>query len=775
MFFKTIRYKILLAVCVSFLFFTVCTFVVCFVYYKNNKGMANVACSAMIEKYSTDINATINRLFDLSNNLSILGEMFYRLNTKNHKELEWSVFKVFSNNDSKITFSGGVWYEPYIIKSSQERFCACATHNNKENVWEVNSFFESEQYNYLSRMWYMSAKSFVNQYKKTIISRPYFGATGTKEPMITICTGIFDSKGKFIGTSSVDWELQAIIKNLANIKITKNTFVLFANKKHDFILVLNYDNDDVDKNIGKSLSTIEWYSENLKNETRFFYNKKEYVCFIKHLFDDFVLCINVPTKELYYNIHNILKIVVIIFLLSIILSVFIIFRILQYNIEKPIQYLVEKAKEYTSGIFNIKFNICSSIEFSILASTFNNMITSIKEHATRLAIADTTKKNIERELKIARTIQSSNLKTIFPPYPNRKEFDIFATMEPAKEVGGDFYDFFFLDDNHFVFLIADVSDKGIPAALFMMESKGVIKNSIERFPLLNEAIEKANNKLYKSNDAGFFITAFIAILDVKTGILEYINAGHNKPLLKLASSKYSYIDTKGNVALGVFDNIKYNTHKVHFPKNSALLLYTDGITEAQNTKKEFFGEQRLMDTMNEFSSTAKNNIDNLKNTIKSFCDGAQQYDDMTMLNIIYKSEETDRLIVGAKVDNWSIVYNFLTKNMIDKKIKKEYQSKVLLASEEIFINIANYAYEKEKDGKVWITTEKTDITYDIVFVDAGKQYNPLEKKEPDVNASLKDRQVGGLGIYLVKKIMDKVEYKYENLKNIFTISINLQK
>ena len=771
MFFRTIRYKILLAVCVSFLFFTVCTFVVCFVYYKNNKGMANVACSAMIEKYSTDINSTINMLMDISRNLSILGEAFYTLKNRDYKKLEKAVFTSFNKSD-KIAFGGGIWYEPYSIDINQKMFGACVAYDKDKNLI-IDSGFRTGQYDYLSRIWYISTKSFVTKHSAVNISRPYISVTGTKELMITICTGIFDSKGKFIGTSSVDWVLDKMIKVLANIKITKNTFVLFANKKHDFILVLNYDNDDVDKNIGKSLSTIEWYSENLKNETRFFYNKKEYVCFIKHLFDDFVLCINVPTKELYYNIHNILKIVVIIFLLSIILSVFIIFRILQYNIEKPIQYLVEKAKEYTSGIFNIKFNISSSIEFSILASTFNNMIASIKEHATRLAIADTTKKNIERELKIARAIQSSNLKTIFPPYPNRKEFDIFATMEPAKEVGGDFYDFFFLDDNHFVFLIADVSDKGIPAALFMMESKGVIKNSIERFPLLNEAIEKANNKLYKSNDAGFFITAFIAILDVKTGILEYINAGHNKPLLKLASSKYSYIDTKGNVALGVFDNVKYNTYKVQLSKNSALFLYTDGITEAQNTKKEFFGEQRLMDTINGYSSTAKNNIDNLKNTIKSFCDGAQQYDDMTMLNIIYKSEGTDRLIVDAKVDNWSTVYNFLIKNMIDKKIKKEYQSKVLLASEEIFINIASYAYEKGKDGKAWIITEKTDTTYDIVFVDSGKHYNPLEKKEPDVDASLEDRQAGGLGIYLVKKIMDKVEYKYENLKNIFTISINL--
>lgn len=772
MFLKTIRSKILFVVFISFLFSTICTFIVCFIYYNNNKNMATVTCDTIAENYATNIDATISRLSDFSRNLSILGETFYSLNSKDHKKLEESVFKAFSNNDSKITFGGGIWYEPYAIKPTQKRFCAYAY--NKEDGCVLDSSFESEQYDYLSLIWYTSTKSFVTWHNAMNISKPYIDPSGTKELMITICTGIFDSTGKFVGMSTVDWMLNAIIKNLANIKPTENSFVFFANKKYDFILVLNYDKNNIDKNIGKTLSTVEWYNEKLENKTKFIYNKEEYICFIKQLFGDFVLCINVPTKELYSGINNILKVVIFIFLLSIILSLFIIFKVLHSNIEQPIRYLVKKATEYVNGNFDIKFNISSSREFSILAYTFNNMVNSIKEHASKLAVANATKKNIETELKIARTIQESNLKKIFPPYPNRKEFDIFATMTPAKAVGGDFYDFFFLDDSHFVFLIADVSDKGIPAALFMMEAKGVLKNSIERISSLKEAVENSNKLLYRFNDAGFFVTAFIAVLNVKTGLLEYVNAGHNKPLLKLApSSKYGYLDTKGGIALGAFENIKYNAYTVQLQKDSALFLYTDGITEAQNTKKEFFGEQRLIDTTNKFDSTAKDNINNLINTVKSFCSGAEQYDDMTMLNIIYKGNETNTIVVKATINNWSTVYNFLIQDMTDKKIEKGHQLKILLACEEIFVNIASYAYEKEKGGYAWVTTERTDTNYNIIFSDIGKQYNPLEKEDPNVNASLGDRQEGGLGIYLVKKIIDKVEYKYEHSKNILKISIKL--
>ena len=170
MFFRTIRYKILLAVCVSFLFFTVCTFVVCFVYYKNNKGMANVACSAMIEKYSTDINSTINMLMDISRNLSILGEAFYTLKNRDYKKLEKAVFTSFNKSD-KIAFGGGIWYEPYSIDINQKMFGACVAYDKDKNLI-IDSGFRTGQYDYLSRIWYISTKSFVTKHSAVNISRP---------------------------------------------------------------------------------------------------------------------------------------------------------------------------------------------------------------------------------------------------------------------------------------------------------------------------------------------------------------------------------------------------------------------------------------------------------------------------------------------------------------------------------------------------------------------------------------------------------------------------
>lgn len=251
---------------------------------------------------------------------------------------------------------------------------------------------------------------------------------------------------------------------------------------------------------------------------------------------------------------------------------------------------------------------------------------------------------INTELSVATTIQNATLPKILATFPNRKEFDIYATMHAAKEVGGDFYDCFFVDEDHFVFVIADVSGKGIPAAMFMVVSKILIKNHMQEGMSPEEAFNKTNKQLCEGNDANMFVTAWAGLLEISTGHLTYVNAGHNAPLLKRADGSYEYLKSKAALVLGAMDIIKYKQQELDLCPGDAMYLYTDGVTEAINAKQEQYGEERLKDVLNDCLEheqfTRQELLEYIFRDICTFAGEEEQFDDITMLAI--KINETGK-------------------------------------------------------------------------------------------------------------------------------------
>lgn len=298
----------------------------------------------------------------------------------------------------------------------------------------------------------------------------------------------------------------------------------------------------------------------------------------------------------------------------------------------PIVKLSHVAEKYGKGDFEAELPlITSNDEVGILTQAFYTMRDNL---LNLLKIQKETAKEEQKrasELEIAAKIQSSVLPINFP---KTNHFDIYAFMNPAKEVGGDFYDFFFIDENRFAFLIADVSGKGIPAALFMMNAKSILKNNLLSVYPLNIAINKTNNELCAANDAKMFLTAFIAILNVTTGELEYVNAGHNPPVIKL-NDRFEYLESDSNLVLSVIENYEYKSSKIFLKPENNILIYTDGITEAQNTKEEFYGKERLINLLNNEILKPKEIIENIKADIDKFSNGTPQFDDITILDIEY--------------------------------------------------------------------------------------------------------------------------------------------
>lgn len=379
---------------------------------------------------------------------------------------------------------------------------------------------------------------------------------------------------------------------------------------------------------------------------------------------------------------------------------------------------------------------------------------------------------IESELNLARGIQNNMLPSTFPAFPEHKEIDIYAKMIPAKEVGGDFYDMFLIDDNHLAITIADVSGKGVPAALIMMISRTLIKNTALNKFSVDEVFYKVNNLMCEGNTIDSFVTSWFGILDLKTGYMEYVNAGHNAPLIyKNKNKKIEFIKDKPNLVLAAMNNTKYTKHELKLEPGDRLFLYTDGVTEATNLNKELYGNDRLQNYLNSnISKSLTDTINGLKMDIDNFVGKEKQFDDITMLELLFKEyktkENSKEFKANTKELNNVISYldDYLNKNNISKKIVNQLD----LVIEELFVNICNYAYEG-KSGYFKISLKKNNNKIIITLEDEGIKFNPLEKEEPDTTLSIEERNVGGLGILLAKKNLDNIKYKREDNKNILIL------
>lgn len=320
--------------------------------------------------------------------------------------------------------------------------------------------------------------------------------------------------------------------------------------------------------------------------------------------------------------------VFIIFLVLFIVIWWLLKRLVVNNIDKVNNSLTRITKGHLEEVIDVR----DSYEFDSLSTDINNTVDRLK---TYIHEAET---RMDADLALAKAIQLSVLPNEFPAYPNNKEFDVFAKMTAAKIVGGDFYDFYFSSEDKFTFTIADVSGKGIPAAMFMMRGKSILKNIISTGTPLDKACNKANRSLCQNNETITFFTGWIGTIDLKTGVVTYINAGHNLPLIRKNGGEFVFLPCQPGIPMAIED-FEYKTETIQLNPGDELLLYTDGVTEATNTNRELFGDDRLIESLKKMplSQAGKPHdvCDYLLKEVKRFANGAEQSDDITMLCFKY--------------------------------------------------------------------------------------------------------------------------------------------
>src|SRR5574344_124855 len=395
----------------------------------------------------------------------------------------------------------------------------------------------------------------------------------------------------------------------------------------------------------------------------------------------------------------------------------------------------------------IQFILCNSLAFGLIV-LLQNKIRSLRK-------TETHAKQVEGELNVATHIQDSMLPKIMPTFPGRIEFSISGVMNPAKEVGGDFYDFFFIDNDHFAFLIADVSGKGIPSALFMVIAKTLIKTNVQSGLPLGEAMTKANLQLLEGNNEHMFVTCWIGSIEISTGKLTYVNCGHNPPIVHRNGQPLFYLRNLSGFVLAGSKKTQYKEFYAQVNENDKIFLYTDGITEAMDKNNNQYGEQRLIDYLTNCNheASADQIIQDVNLDVKKFANGAEQSDDMTILAMRFNGFY-QTISVPVTIESYDKIVEFAQEKMKSKNVDQATISKMLIVIDELFSNVVKYSGSQSLDFSIFVENKVLSMKFKY----GGTLFDVTKAKEPDVNAPLAERKIGGLGIFIVKKMSDNMAF-----------------
>jgi len=593
------------------------------------KALQIAKCQSLVHAESMRINGCISDMENNVRKLALIGRLIAESGGNFDTIGKTTVMESFPK--SAVAIGGGIFYEPYALTPDKKRVCYYAFRNDAGDMI-FDEIFEGDDYDYLSQEWYTDIKSYVTiDGNQPVWTKPYFDKGGTNKLMTTVGFGIYEDD-KLIGVATGDWVLTDIAKSIASIRPTENSRALFV--YHGAILAYS---DKVYNNEILDINRFPWFYSALK-ENAVTVEGVECFAFSDILLNGMTVVSIVPRAELFHEITNYSNTLFLVMTASCVVIALIVIFMLRLFINRPLSVLTQGFKNIASGIFENRIDIATGDEFQRLGEAVNSMAGQLDGYIKNLTKVTEEKERVGTELNVATTIQKSMMPSIFPLFENRPDLDMYAFISSAKEVGGDFYDFFFIDENNLALIIADVSGKGVPAALFMVIAKTLIKNSAQAGKSPGEALYDVNNLLDENNTAKMFVTCFMAYLNVKTGVLTCVNAGHNPPLLA-KGGVFKWLKIKPCLVLAVRKNTKYIEETVQLQRGDRLFMYTDGITEAANKDGKLWGQKAFIESANknidrplkELSAAVKRDLD-------EFAAGAEQSDDITMLVLIYKGD-----------------------------------------------------------------------------------------------------------------------------------------
>ena len=410
------------------------------------------------------------------------------------------------------------------------------------------------------------------------------------------------------------------------------------------------------------------------------------------------------------------------------------------------------------------------------------MLRSVVKRQKKYQMINEQKERIEGELHIASEIQMAMIPKIYPPYPERNDIDVFGQLTPAKEVGGDLFDFYIRDEK-LIFCIGDVSGKGVPASLYMMVTKALFRTISAHESAPEKIVANLNDVMSQDNESNMFVTMFLGVLDLPTGRLHYCNAGHDAPIL-IGNTGAGMLPVNSNLPIGVMPKWKFTRQETLIDPDTSIFLYTDGLTEAENKDHKQFEMERVIRLAKELQQSHTFNptviLKSMTDAVNKFVGDADQSDDLTMLAIQYTKRQENityqrSITLTNDLKRVPRLNYFIDEVCEANGLDMPTTMQLNLAMEEAVVNVMNYAYPAGTKGDITIEVKSNGKELMFVISDTGKPFDPTAKPEVDTTLSAEDRSIGGLGIHLIRQIMDHINYERLSGHNVLTLIKKLSK
>ncbi len=612
----------------------------------------------------------------------------------------------------------GRWYEPYIVRQADGRF--------------KYSQIGSASHDYLQSEWFVKTKEKNGGYW----SEPYYDDAGARMMLCTYTFPLHDTSGRTVAVLGADVSLDWLGKVINAKQIYPSSYNMMISREGQ-IMACPIESLVLRTNIQQATEKMKDTSVNSINRNMMAGRKgqtvvrddkgqKNYVFYAPVEGETgWSMAVVCSDREIYYGLRQVGFNLLMLMLVGLALMGYIVWRMIR---------------------------------------AFN-----------RYQELNTSKVSMENELNIASHIQMAMLPKIYPPYPDRKDIDIYGLQKPAKAVGGDIYDFYIRDEKLF-FCIGDVSGKGVPASLVMVVTRTLFRVASGHESAPDRIVAQINETITEGNESNMFVTLFVGALDLPTGRLRYCNAGHDAPLL--VGDGVGALPCVSNIPVGIMSDWKFQGQETLVLPQTTIFLYTDGLTEAENDSHGQFGMQRVLEqtqqslAAHEQASTLL--LNRMNRAVSDFVNGAEQSDDLTMLAIQYtKQQQEVRLCKAITLPNdvqtvpqlSAFVDEVCEALAFDMSVTMQMN----LALEEAVVNVMNYAYPAGTQGDVHIEAQANDVRLKFTIVDDGVPFDPTAKEEIDTTLSAEERPIGGLGIFLVREMMDSINYERVNGQNVLTL------
>ena len=774
-----IRRKLSVRVSLWVVFFAAVIFNIAlgFLFFQAREAVRQEAVSRatqILDKTSLRVDSILNRVEVASNMTRWLVER--------HPDKADSMF-VYSRGmlqNNPDFYNCSIAFEPYYFRDKGRYFSAYTKHVG-DSLRTMQG--GSDHYQYFFVDWYLMPQLL----EKPCWTEPYMDfdvPTNSSEMVTSYCQSLKNKQGQVIGVINTSLSISWLSQTISAVKPYPNSYSIMIGRGGTYFVhpdttkitrqtIFTQTLEQPDTALAALGYAMQRGEEGMKEMSL---SGEDCLVFYKPLGQTGCsMAIVCPESDIFSGFDRLRHTIMAIITIGLLMMLYFFIRIITREL-KPLRRLAKEAETIASGQFDAELPDFQRVdEIGQLSHSFGNMQQSLVKYIEELKSTTTQKASIERDLKVASDIQMGMLPEKFPSRDDRDDVQLYASLTPAKQVGGDLFDFYFRDEKLF-FCIGDVSGKGIPASLFMALTRSAFRTVSAHESMPGRIVTTMNKTIADMNKQFMFVTLFVGVLDLPTGRLHYCNAGHDAPLLVGAGG--GRLPCIPNVPVGFFPAWDYVPQEAQIFTGTTIFLFTDGLTEAMDADQNQFQMERVNDVASQALSNQQQEprqlIARMTEAVHKFVGDAEQSDDLTMMAIQYIRQQRDikmrrSLVLPNDTQEVPRLNAFVEEVCRDTGFDEDTVAKIKVAVEEAVVNVMKYAYPEGQSGDVTIEAASNDLRLKFTIIDSGKPFDPTVQTAVDTTLPAKEREIGGLGIHIIRQNMDSINYERMDNLNVLTL------